>query len=114
MVPSAQLAEEGVLWRAAGHLDPRVQREHPVRLGDDRAEVEFGDLGQVAGVPGAARTALEAEFAAGNRVIAVATREAPGQSSLTAADEHALRFRGLLVFLDPPNPDAHAALRRLA
>ena len=70
-----------------------------------------GLLDRCADVPGAARTALEAEFAAGNRVIAVATREAPGQSSLTAADEHDLRFRGLLVFLDPPKPDARAALR---
>ena len=73
-----------------------------------------GLLDRCAGVPGSARTALEAEFAAGNRVIAVATREASGQSSLTRADEHDLRFRGLLVFLDPPKPDARAALRRLA
>jgi Mg2+-importing ATPase len=73
-----------------------------------------GLLDRCTGVPGSARTALEAEFAAGNRVIAVATREVPGQSSLTRADEHDLRFRGLLVFLDPPKPDARAALRRLA
>ena len=73
-----------------------------------------GLLDRCTGVPGTARTALHAEFAAGNRVIAVATREAPGQSSLTPADEHDLRFRGLLVFLDPPKPDARAALRRLA
>ena len=71
-------------------------------------------LDRCADVPATAREALEAEFAAGNRVIAVATREAPGQSSLTPADELDLRFRGLLVFLDPPKPDARAALRRLA
>jgi P-type Mg2+ transporter len=65
-------------------------------------------------VPAAARAALDAEFAAGNRVVAVATREAPGRSSITPADEHGLRFRGLLVFLDPPKPDARGALRRLA
>ena len=29
------------------------------------------------------------------------TRPAPGQSSLTPADEHGLAFRGILVFLDP-------------
>jgi P-type Mg2+ transporter len=62
----------------------------------------------------AARTALEAEFAAGNRVIAVATRQVPGASSITAADEHDLTFRGILVFLDPPKPTAKAALARLA
>jgi Mg2+-importing ATPase len=73
-----------------------------------------GLLERCAGVPDAARTALEAEFAGGNRVIAVATRDTPGQASLTAADEHDLRFRGLLVFLDPPKPDARAALQRLA
>jgi P-type Mg2+ transporter len=73
-----------------------------------------GLLDRCTGVPGTARKALDAEFADGNRVIAVATREAPGQSSLTPADEHDLRFRGLLVFLDPPKPDARAALRRLA
>ena len=31
-----------------------------------------------------------------------------------AADEHDLTFRGILVFLDPPKPDARAALQRLA
>jgi len=74
-----------------------------------------GLLDRCADVPGTAREGLEAEFAAGNRVIAVATRAAaPGQSSITSADERDLRFRGILVFLDPPKPDARAALRRLA
>ena len=40
--------------------------------------------------------------------------KAPGQSALSPADEHGLAFRGLLVFLDPPKPDARAALERLA
>ena len=69
-----------------------------------------GLLDRCTDIPAAARAALEAEFAAGNRVIAVATREAPGQSALSPADEHGLAFRGLLVFLDPPKPDARAAL----
>jgi Mg2+-importing ATPase len=38
----------------------------------------------------------------------------PGVSSLTAADEHDLTFRGILVFLDPPKPKAREALQRLA
>jgi Mg2+-importing ATPase len=71
-------------------------------------------LERCSAIPAAARTALDAEFAAGNRVVAVATREAGGRSSITPADEHGLSFRGLLVFLDPPKPDARAALRRLA
>ena len=71
-------------------------------------------LDRCAGVPEAARKALDGEFAAGNRVVAVATREAEGRSSITSADEHDLTFRGILVFLDPPKPDARAALERLA
>ena len=71
-------------------------------------------LERCASVPGAARKALDGEFAAGNRVVAVATREAEGRSSITPADEHGLTFRGILVFLDPPKPDARAALQRLA
>jgi P-type Mg2+ transporter len=47
-------------------------------------------------------------------VIAVATRQMPGRSSITTADEHDLTFRGILVFLDPPKPDARQALQRLA
>jgi Mg2+-importing ATPase len=72
-----------------------------------------GILDRCADIPGTARTMLDAEFAAGNRVVAVATRETPGQSSITPADEHGLTFRGILVFLDPPKPDARAALTRL-
>src|SRR5439155_20135600 len=65
-------------------------------------------------VPAAATRALTAEFAAGNRVVAVATRPAPDLTRLVPADEHDLRLAGLLVFLDPPRPDAAAALARLA
>ncbi|MDH6136649.1 Mg2+-importing ATPase [Kitasatospora sp. MAA4] len=72
-------------------------------------------LDRCADVPPAARDALAAEFAAGNRVIAVATRPAvAGSSVIRAADESGLRLAGLLVFLDPPKPDAAAALGRLA
>jgi P-type Mg2+ transporter len=71
-------------------------------------------LDRCAGVPGAARDALAAEFAAGNRVVAVATRPAEDAGRLTAADERGLRLAGLLVFLDPPKQDAADSLRRLA
>jgi Mg2+-importing ATPase len=64
-------------------------------------------------VPKAARDALAAEFGAGNRVVAVATRRAAA-GQLTLADEHGLRLSGLLVFLDPPKQDAADSLRRLA
>ena len=64
-------------------------------------------------VPPSARDALAAEFAGGNRVVAVASRPT-ASASLTADDEHGLRLLGLLVFLDPPKDDAADALRRLA
>jgi P-type Mg2+ transporter len=73
-----------------------------------------GLLARCTQVPDAARTALDAEFAAGNRVVAVATREASGRSSIGRADEYDLTFRGALVFQDPPKPTANTALRRLA
>src|SRR5512135_1613901 len=65
-------------------------------------------------VPAAARTALDAEFAAGNRVVAVASRPTPGRCTLDPRDESGLTLRGLLVFLDPPKPSARSALDRLA
>ncbi len=65
-------------------------------------------------VPAEIAQALRAEFAAGNRVVAVAIRPAAGPTPPTAADERDLHLVGLLVFLDPPKPDAARALRRLA
>jgi Mg2+-importing ATPase len=65
-------------------------------------------------VPQAARDALASEFAAGNRVVAVATRAVTTEHAPTAADEDNLRLIGFLVFLDPPKPDAAKALQRLA
>ncbi len=63
--------------------------------------------------PGA-RKALEAEFAAGHRVVAVATRPFDQDRPLAPADEQRLSLLGLLVFLDPPKPGVADALRRLA
>ena len=63
-------------------------------------------------VPQSARDALATEFAAGNRVVAVATRTVATDHPLTVADEQGLCLIGFLVFLDPPKPDAANALRR--
>jgi len=71
-------------------------------------------LDRCVGVPAAARDSLAAEFAAGNRVVAVATRTTSETQPLTSKDETDLRLVGLLVFLDPPKPDAATALARLA
>jgi len=54
--------------------------------------------------PPTASTTLEAEFAAGHRVVAVASRETTGQQTMTPDDESALRLDGFLVFSDPPRP----------
>lgn len=65
-------------------------------------------------VPDSLRRALQAEYAAGNRVVAVATRSARPSTDISLADERDLQLVGLLVFLDPPKPDAATALRQLA
>jgi P-type Mg2+ transporter len=64
-------------------------------------------------VPERARDALAAEFAAGNRVVAIATRFADDMT-ITGAAEHDLNLAGFLVFLDAPKSSARAALARLA
>jgi Mg2+-importing ATPase len=57
---------------------------------------------------------LAAEFAAGNRVVAVAIHQVAEPHVPTIADECDLRLVGFLVFLDPPKEDAAAALARLS
>ncbi len=61
-----------------------------------------------------ARGTLDTEFAAGGRVVAVASRPAPGADAATTADEHDLTLAGYLVFLDQPKLDAAQSLQRLA
>ena len=65
-------------------------------------------------VPATAQTTLDAQFAAGSRVVAVASRAADGMTNPTPADEHGLTLTGFLVFLDPPKAAAAASLQRLA
>jgi P-type Mg2+ transporter len=70
-------------------------------------------LSRCRNVPPQAQSVLDAQFAAGSRVVAVATRDANGKSTLTADDEQGLELAGFLTFLDPPKPDAANALARL-
>src|SRR5437660_8842032 len=49
---SAQPAQEGVLRVRGNYPDPGIHGLHPVGPGDDRGEVELGDLGNVVGEPG--------------------------------------------------------------
>ena len=64
-------------------------------------------------VPAGAQSVLDAQFASGSRVVAVATRAAGGRTTLSEDDEQGLELSGFLTFLDPPKPDAAAAIARL-
>jgi Mg2+-importing ATPase len=52
-------------------------------------------------------------FADGARVIAVATRDAPGLTTPGPADEHSLHLAGFLTFVDRPKADAGASIAKL-
>jgi len=71
-------------------------------------------LARCTGVGSDAQAVLDAQFAAGARVIAVATRPADGRTTVTAEDEHDLTPAGFLTFIDRPKADAADALARLA
>lgn len=60
------------------------------------------------------RKQLSALYAAGSRVIAVATRPLPAADKLAPADETSLTLRGFLEFADPIKPDVSQSLKQLA
>lgn len=66
------------------------------------------------GVPGSAVSTLDALFADGRRVVAVASKPAPDLSSIAADDESELTLDGFLVFADEPKAAARLSLARLA
>jgi Mg2+-importing ATPase len=90
--------------------------------------VETGDRGRLVVTKGAPESVLErctgvaaeavayldTEFAAGSRVVAVATRSAPSLERLGPDDERELELAGFLLFLDPPKVSAKESLARLA
>jgi Mg2+-importing ATPase len=61
-----------------------------------------------------AHRVLDAEFSAGNRVVAIGSRSAPELTTIAVDDEHDLTLAGFLVFLDQPKPSAAASIARLA
>ncbi len=65
-------------------------------------------------VPGSALALLDKQFAAGARVVAVATRAAPGLTGIEPADEKDLTLAGFLIFLDRPKANARDSLEQLA
>lgn len=64
-------------------------------------------------VPDGFHGVLDAQFAAGARVIALASKELPGRERIDPSDERDLELVGLLVFVDPPKMSAPHALERL-
>ena len=70
-------------------------------------------LARCTGVPQESEAVLDRQFAAGSRVIAVATRSADGRATVKADNEHDLDLAGFLTFVDRPTADAHDALDRL-
>ena len=71
-------------------------------------------LARCVDVPSTAQQTLSTLFADGRRVVAVASRPAPGLTHLTAADEDGLTLEGFLVFADNPKVAARDSLRQLA
>ena len=71
-------------------------------------------LARCIGVPAEAPAVLERLFGDGARVVAVATRSAPGLTDPAAADEKDLELSGFLTFVDRPKADAGAAVAQLA
>ncbi len=71
-------------------------------------------LARCASVPAGADATLQAQFAAGSRVVAVASRPAGDLTVPRPVDERDLTLSGFLVFLDRPKAAAAESLHRLA
>ena len=65
-------------------------------------------------IPEGTQQTLDALFAAGRRVVAVAARPAPGLTAITEADESGLVLAGFVVFADEPKAAARQSLAQLA
>lgn len=59
------------------------------------------------------RAQLDAQFDTGNRVVALATRDATRMTEIHPSDEVGLELVGFLIFADQPKADAAESLRRL-
>lgn len=121
---------DAALWRGRSGI-PAVTRiamlpfDHTRRctsvlvdVGGDRLVVSKGAPEQMfarcVDVPPQAQHTLDALLADARRVVAVASRPAPGQSDLDADDEAGLTLAGFLVFADTPKAAVRESLARLA
>ena len=71
-------------------------------------------LARCVDVPATAQQTLSGLFADGRRVVAVASRPAPGLTHLIPADGDGLTLEGFLVFADNPKVAARDSLKQLA
>ena len=71
-------------------------------------------LARCQAAPTEAADTLDALFAAGRRVVAVAAKPAPGLTRVTPDDECNLMLAGFLVFADEPKTAARQSLTELA
>jgi Mg2+-importing ATPase len=71
-------------------------------------------LAKCVDVPEQSHEIVREQFAAGSRVVAVASRIAPDLDAVGPADEHSLHLEGFLVFLDAPKVGAADAIARLS
>ena len=71
-------------------------------------------IARCTGASDEARRILQGLFDDGARVLAVATRNAPGLTQLSVADERDLHLEGFLTFVDRPKADAGASIAKLA
>lgn len=122
------------LWRApaaagvgtgAGRVIARCPFDYERRLssvlvagssGEDRIIVKGAPeivLARCREVPDGSKAVLDRQFAAGSRVIAVATRAVARQSTVGPEDERDLELAGFLSFVDRPKADAAESLGRL-
>jgi P-type Mg2+ transporter len=122
------------LWDAPGAADAKVDLYHQRAIAPfdhDRNRVSVlveGPDGEMivtkgapevvmdlcAAVPDEARDVLSHALDEGSRTVAVATRPAPGMTTVSAKDEHDLQLAGFLMFVDKPKVSAAAALARLS
>ena len=71
-------------------------------------------LAECENLPCAAHSTLAALFSDGRRVVAVASKAAPGLRTITPEDECGLALDGFLVFADEPKAAARDSLAQLA
>ena len=118
--PRARDLAKGDLPLIATRPFDHTRRAASALVGDDDRRVLIVKgapeqvLAKCVGVPDATGSTLDALFADGRRVVAVASKPAPRLSSIAAEDEAELILDGFLVFADEPKTAARESLARLA